>query len=339
MSHAYVEKQRLDRGGPAGGDVDTSICIHIPGNRAAEGMAALWHLYRKGANAQWDETTAIDWNHRLDEHNPLSMPDRTLPLFGSEIWNRMSEEQRSLLRRQIQGWQISQILYGERASQLCAGKIMLASNDPAEKACAAMQAADEVRHIEVYAKLLEKIGAAFPAAPSLDRLLYDVLWDPDPGMTAIGMQILVEGLALAFFRILQLCTGDPMVKALLTLVLRDEARHFAGGQIALAEQCKQLTGAQLKRREEFVVQAVMLLNDYLLAEDLWDQIGLPRRECAEIVRSSGVTQSIRLTLFRQLVPAVRSIGLLGKNAERAFTEIGVLGYARFPGSLSGVLEP
>ena len=202
--------------------------------------------------------------------------------------------------------------------------------DPAAKAAAALQAADEARHIESFSRLLDKMGLRFAVSPALDRLLFDVLERSDPTLTALGMQILIEGLALAFFKTLQLYSGEPLVKRLLALIGRDEARHFAGGQIALAEHHKQLGAAELCQREQFVIAAFRLLDDYLFADELWEPLGLPRRECAQLVRASPVTASMHRTLFRHLVPAVRAIGLLGPEAERAFMSMGVLDYAAYP---------
>jgi hypothetical protein len=213
---------------------------------------------------------------------------------------------------------------------LCAGKVMLSASDAVLKGCAAVQAVDEARHVEVYQRLLAKVGPAYPVAPSLKILLDNVLSDSDEGITALGMQILIEGLALAFFKSLQRYSEDPLARSLLDLVMRDEARHFAVGQITLQKQHLQLTAAELARREEFAVDACGLLHDYLFADEIWAPLGLPARECAEYSRHSKVNMAMHRMLFRQLTPAIRDLGLLGPRMQRRLGEMGVLDYAAFP---------
>ncbi len=309
--------------------VRTSLRIAIPGATAPQ-IESLGDLYIKAVHNQWDANSDLDWGHALNPENPLQMPDATLPIAMTPMWTALGDNAKADVRRHMQGWHISQILHGERASMLCAGKLLLSADDPSVKACAAIQAVDEVRHVEVYAKLLDKVGVGYPVSPSLDRLLFNVLEDPDPNITALGMQILIEGLALAFFKSLQLYSRDPLVKTLLSLVTRDEARHFACGRIALAKHHRELNAAELREREEFVVQAFFLLNDYLFADELWEPLGLPVKECAELARTSPVSAVMHRTLFRQLVPTVRTIGLLGSEARRAFTSLGVIEYSEFP---------
>jgi hypothetical protein len=316
--------------GPNGGRwVSSTMRVLVPGAQS-ESIGSMEDLYRKATRAQWDAEADLDWTHQLDERNPLKMPDGTHPLSMSDVWQKMDEEGRTTLRRHMQAWHISQILHGERASFLCASKVMLSATDPAVKACASMQAVDEQRHIEVYSRLLDKLGVRYEVAPNLDRLLYEILETSDPDITALGMQIMIEGLALAFFKSLQSYSQDPLVKKLLELVVRDEARHFAGGQLSLAHNHAELDSAELKRREEFVVHACLLLHEYLFADEIWEHLGLPKAECAALVRSSAVTAGMHRMLFRHLVPAVRGIGLLGPEAQRAFASIGVLDYAAFP---------
>ncbi len=296
-----------------------------------DGSENLQSLYYKGTRSQWS-INDFDWSDEFDLANPLQMHDLTIPLAHTPIWIRMDEKDRSAVRQHLQAWHVSQILHGERASMLCASKIMLASEDPAEKSCAALQAADEARHIEVYTRMLGKIGPEVTISPSLDRLLYNIIEDNEPGIVSLGLQIMVEGLALAFFKNLAAYSQNPLVRNVVELVIRDEARHFAAGQMSLGKLHQQLTEAELRRREDYVVEACNLLNDYLFADELWEPLGLPKQQCMEMTRSSPVNRSMHRALFRSIVPAVRSIGLLGPRAQRAFEQMDVLNYASFPAS-------
>jgi hypothetical protein len=293
------------------------------------GSETLGGVYEKATLNQW-HIDDIDWSQELDPANPLGMHDATIPLAGTPIWDRMNDEDKSTVRQHLQAWHLSQILHSERAGLLCASKMAMSSEDPAEKMCAAMQAGDEARHIQVYSRLLSKVGPEVDISPSVDRLLYSVLQDNEPGITSLGVQILIEGLALAFFKSLSAYSSNSLVRKVLELVLRDEARHFAAGQLGLAAIHKHLSGAELARREEYVAEACVLLDTYLFADELWEPLGLKKQECMELTRSSPVNRSMHRALFRSIVPAVRGIGLLGPRTTKAFEQLGVLDYAAFP---------
>jgi hypothetical protein len=310
--------------------IETQITIAVPEFLDDGAPTVINDLYRKATRNQWDVLDDVDWSPDVDINNPLQMPDGTNPLASTPLWKKLSDAQKIEVRQSLQGWHLSQILHGERASLLCAGKLMLSSVEPDIKYCASLQATDEARHIEAFTLLLNRFHTQFPVSPSLKSLLDSVLEDPDPGITALGMQILVEGLALAFFKSLQVYSNDTVTKSLLALVVRDEARHFAFGQKLLKEQHAHLSQAELNRREEFVVESCRLLDNYLFADEIWGPLGLPEKDCADYARSSPVNAAMHRMLFRHLVPAIRGLGLLGPEATRYFELGGMLDYAAYP---------
>jgi hypothetical protein len=120
---------------------------------------------------------------------------------------------------------------------------------------AATQTMDEARHTEVFAKYLHtKLGEAYPMSPFLDEqitvLLEDSRWD----IAYLGMQIVIESLALAAFGDMLPATEEPLLKKLLRYVMSDEARHVAFGVLSLSEYYQELTDAELKDRQEFLVE-------------------------------------------------------------------------------------
>jgi hypothetical protein len=295
------------------------------------GERKLFEIYEKAKAQQWDASRDIEWQDAADATNPLGMPDGTIAIFGSDLWKGMSERERGELRRQVQCWNLSQILHGEQAALLCAAKLMQSESDIGAKLCAAAQAIDEARHVEVYSRLLAShFDAPYPVSASLRSLLEDVLVDARPDITNLGMQILVEGIALAFFHNIRGYTSSPFIRTLFGYVLRDEARHFAAGRTSLTSLYAGFSDAERREREEFVCDASILLHDHLCADDIWEPIGFSRRQCVDIVRQSVVARSLRRSLFRRLVPSIREMGLLGSRAVAVFKELNVLDYAEFP---------
>lgn len=292
-----------------------------------EDNPTLLSLYHKAKRNQWDANTDIDWSYELNEDNPLAMPDGTIAIYGSSTWDKMSEKNRADLRNHVQGWNISQILHGEQGALFCASRIAQSEPDMVIKYCNAAQVMDEARHIEVYSRLMSKMKNNYPISGALYKLLEQIMGESRHDFASLGMQILIEGLALTFFKNVQAYSNDPFVKNMQALVLRDEARHFATGQVALSGFYPQLMEHERREREEFVVEACHTLLEHLFGEDIWTPMGIPRSECRELVRASQINQSMQRSVFRHLVPAVSGIGLMGREAIRFFDNIGVMSYA------------
>ena len=136
-----------------------------------DGVDALRKLYEKGKNLQWNASTRIDWSQDLDPENPEGLPDESIAIFGSDMWNRMTARERANLRRHVQAWQLSQFLHGEQGALICTAKIVQQVPNVDAKFYAATQVMDEARHVETYARLLhEKFELAYPITAPLKRL-------------------------------------------------------------------------------------------------------------------------------------------------------------------------
>jgi len=194
------------------------------------------------------------------------------------------------------------------------------------QAFAAMQAADEARHIEIYTRLLDdKWGIHFAMAEPLTRLTDAVFRDGRWDVTSLGLQILVEGLALASFAIMRDQSRNPLIRAIHAYVMEDEARHVGFGHRLLAPYYAQLSDGERAEREEIVIESSYLLRDRLFApESLWDHCGLPGERCAAWLRDSGLQRAQAAALFTRIIPAVRAIGLWSTRVQRAYGQLGLL---------------
>src|SRR5512132_1621446 len=207
-----------------------------------DGRDSLLRLYEKGKERQWNGNTRIDWSLDLDPENPQELPDEQISIFGSDIWNKLTRQERANLRRHLQAQQLSQFMHGEQGALLCASKIVLQVPSVDAKYYAATQVMDEARHVEVYARLLhEKFELAYPITPGLKTLLEQTISDRRWDMTYLGMQILIEGLALAAFQRIRDTAKNPLAGAVNAYVMQDEARHVAFGRLALRDYYPQLT--------------------------------------------------------------------------------------------------
>ncbi len=293
-----------------------------------EGAQALRRLYEKGKNLQWNATSRIDWSQDLDPENPQGLPDEAIVIFGSPVWQRLTAKERATVRHHIQAWSNSQFLHGEQGALVCTAKIVQQVPSIDAKFYAATQVMDEARHVEAYARLLhEKFELAYPITPPLQRLLNDVLSDSRWDMTYLGMQVLVEGLALAAFANIRDTAQNQLAASVNAYVMQDEARHVAFGRLTLRDYYPQLTQAERDEREEFAVEACYLMRDRFLGEEVWERLGFPVEECMAWASGSELMLQFRSALFSRIVPTIKEIGLWGPKIRRAYSNMGILGFA------------
>lgn len=293
-----------------------------------EGRDKLLNLYEKGKSRQWNSRERIDWSTPVDKDNPIGGPEAYVPIYGSDIWEKMGQPDRNQLFHHMASWQFSQFLHGEQGALICASKIVQTVPDIDSKFYAATQVVDEARHVETYSRFLhEKLELAYPINQHLKALLDDVVGNSRWDMTYLGMQVLIEGLALAAFGLIRDIAENPLARAVNAYVMEDEARHVAFGRLALRDFYPQLTERERSEREEFCVEACYLMRDRFLAEELWQNLGLPVDECLGFVRNSEAQLQFRSLLFTRIVPTLKDIGLFGAKVQRAFADMEVLGYS------------
>jgi hypothetical protein len=187
---------------------------------------------------------------------------------------------------------------------------------------------DEARHAETYARFLqEKVQLLYPINPSLKALLDDTLSDSRWDMPYLGMQVLIEGLALAAFGLLRDMTTKPLPKQILAYVMQDEARHVAFGRLALKDYYAELTTKEREEREEFVVEGCYLMRDRFRMQEVWENMGLDSKACLEAVQHSPYFSLYQSLLFTRIVPCVKDIGLWGDKVQKAYADMGVLDMA------------
>jgi hypothetical protein len=289
------------------------------------GRGRLLDLYQRGKDKQWDASKRIDWDLPVDPSNVMGMSEEFSPIYGSRQWQALSPAERDELGMHLSSWLFSQFLHGEQGALTVAARIVESVPDMDSKFYAATQAMDEARHVELFSRFVrEKIGLHYPMNDDLGRLLADALSDARWDLPYLGMQVLIEGLALAAFGVHRDLATNPLVKQILAYVMQDEARHVAFGRLALRDYYQGLTEAERAGREEFVIEGCHLMRNRFRAQEVWQRMGFDVEECLEFTEHSPVQQAFRALLFSRIVPCVKDIGLWGEKVQRAYTDLGVL---------------
>lgn len=292
------------------------------------GRQRLLDLYQRGKDKQWDAAKRIDWDQTVCDANVTEAGDEFCPIYGSRQWDKLNQRERDELGHHLSSWLFSQFLHGEQGALTVAARIIESVPDIDSKFYAATQAMDEARHVELFSRFMtEKIGLFYPVNPDLAELLADALADSRWDMPYLGMQVLIEGLALAAFGVHRDIAKNQLVKQLLAYVMQDEARHVAFGRLALRDYYAQLSSAELADREEFVVEGCYLMRNRFIAAEVWERLGYDVAECVEFTEQSPTQRAFRQLLFTRIVPCVKDIGLWGPKVRRAYADLGVLAAA------------
>jgi hypothetical protein len=289
----------------------------------------LLQLYAKGKQQQWDAETRIDWSLEVDPDDPMQMDETVLPLYGTELWKQLSARQRSDLRYHSQVFNLSQFLHGEQGALVCAARIVKDAPQLESKFYAATQVMDEARHVEAYRRLLkDKFRFAYPISRPLKTLLEQALNDPRWDFTYLGMQVLIEGLALVAFQRIRDYSRNPLCQAVNAYVMQDEARHVAFGRLALRAYYPQLTEAERREREEFVIEGSYHLRDRFNSPEMWEQLGYDPKDVLPVIDAAEGQVRFRKRLFSRIVPTVRDIGLWSEKVRQAYTDLGGIQYEK-----------
>jgi hypothetical protein len=290
-----------------------------------DGRDRLLALYQKGKDKQWDPVKRIDWDLEVDPCNALGVPDQSLAIYGTKHWDRLTDKQRGELRRHQVSWQFSQFVHGEQGAMITAARIVESVPDMDSKFYSATQTMDEARHVEIFSRFLqEKMEMVYPINTKLQDLLNETLTDSRWDMPYLGMQVLIEGLALAAFGVIRDITTKPLPKQILAYVMQDEARHVAFGRLALRDYYKQLSAAELREREDFVIEGCYLMRDRIRGREVWENFGIDPKEVDEMVENSPYMKMFQSLLFSRIVPCVKDIGLWSERIQQTYDDMGVL---------------
>ena len=292
-------------------------------------------LYRRAKAAQWDGEERLDWSTSVDPHDP------EVPIIPENFINfekladygiKLTPQEKTRFRTDITAWQLSQFLHGEQGALFAAAQVTEAVQFFDGKLYGATQVVDEARHVEVFHRYLDtKLNKLYQVNDNLfviiDALMSDSRWD----MKFLGMQIMVEGLALGAFGTLYKITKEPLLKELLRNVIHDESRHVHYGVCALREHFNHhITERERREREDWAFEVAILMRNRFLAYEVYEEwfegTMLTRKQWRDVVNTSPGLEEFRHVMFSRLVPNLREIGLMSERIIPHYDRVGLMKY-------------
>ncbi|KAF0804985.1 hypothetical protein A6D6_02617 [Alcanivorax xiamenensis] len=281
-------------------------------------------LYRLGKELNWNADMDVDWSQNFPK-SEVPLDQKLNPFHDWEPFATLPDEEKLRFGWHNLAWMLAQFVHGEQGALLVASQLASCAPTYDAKLYAASQTFDEARHVEVFTRYLqEKIGIFYPVNKHLKSLLDKILSDPRWDLKFIGMQIIIEGLALAAFNTLKLTAQDPLLRQIIQLVVRDEARHVTFGVNYLEDFVQTLTEQEKEERAHFAYEACVVMRERLIAVEVFEEFGWDVEQAREKALASALMAQFRNLLFTRIIPNLKRIGLLTESVRPKFEALGIL---------------
>ena len=288
-------------------------------------------LYEVAKVSQWNGTTDLDWSLDVDPYDPdvPLIPESWLPVSQMPIWQKLDVREKATQKHALLSWILSQFLHGEQGALFAAAQVTEAVPWLDAKLYGSTQVVDEGRHVEVFhGYLTKKLEKLYEINDNLyvviDAIMRDSRWD----LKFLGMQIMIEGLALGAFGTIRQVTKEPLLRDLLKYVITDEARHVHYGVLALKQHYESIGGAD-KDTEDWAFEVALMLRNRFLAHEFYEEFyahAMSRKAWDKLVLGSELMHFFRKTMFRRIVPNLKKIGLLSDRVRPHYAKIGLLAF-------------
>jgi hypothetical protein len=287
-------------------------------------------LYETAKKNQWNGSVAIDWSRPVGTEGPVL--NTSVAFAGTNFFTRLSEEEQKEIEIRISAWRLSQFLHGEQGALVVCGQLVNSIPELDAKLYASTQVVDEGRHVEVFEKYVKKLHKIYPVDPLLKAILDEILATNLWELKLVGMQMLVEGLAIAAFNVMRRQTADPTLSTLLDYVMQDEGRHVNFGYFALRRAIPGMDAAKREYLEDFCFRACDLLysrderTGFQSIKQVWTEMGWDADKIwRDTVANSQTTKHFNSFLFGEnLMPRLVRLGLISNRIAPKYREIGLL---------------
>jgi hypothetical protein len=306
--------------------------IHYDWSYSNFGNPEFMNLYKKAKKGQWDSDDLL-WTTDVDPTNlDLQIfPEKLQPMYNHVSYRKMSEREKGKMLHSTVSWLLSNFLHGEQGALYAASMTVEATPWMGAKYYGSTQVMDEARHVEVFQKYLDtKLNKLYQINDNLFVIIHALTTSSDWDIKFLGMQIMIEGLALGAFGMLYRFTKEPLLRELLKNVISDEARHVHYGVEALRDfYTKEIPDYKRREREDWAFEVSKLLRDRFLFIEFYEENfghAMSRKEWIDTVVSSDIMSEFRRMLFSRLIPNLKAIGLLTDRIKPRYEELGLLRY-------------
>ncbi|HXQ23001.1 MAG TPA: ferritin-like domain-containing protein [Candidatus Acidoferrales bacterium] len=300
----------------------------------------LRELYSKAKRFQWDAEQQIDWDQAIDPSKPLIDEDRSA-VMQLPFMQQLDARRKAAFNAHNTAYVLSQFLHGEQGALMVAAQQVHAVPDYEAKLYAATQTMDEARHVEVFERYVRKLAEIYPISPMLKAVIDQTLTADHWVKVCIGMQMIIEGLALGAFHNMRRATADPLLRQLVEYVLRDESRHVAFGNVYVGAAIADMHSDDRENVAQFAFETMRYMVEANGGGRRRGQVNMPDPGYVRVLEDSdidpadfvrgvqqGLAQGIRpgravgaIHAFKELMmPALVRVGAVTERTRALFAE-------------------
>ena len=282
----------------------------------------------------WDPTDPVyvDFDKDpFDVENDTIMPrDFTIEL-NCAVVDRLDEKQQIQLANESTRFNLSQILHGEQGALSLSASLCHVLHDPGAQEYAANQAREEARHVTAFSRYVaSRFGTPLPAGRTLAALMNELVLAPEVYKKLIGMQMLIEGLAMGAFATLHSKTRDPLLRRVVQLVMTDEAFHHKFGRIWAQRTVPKLTAEEHEKVEDWAARCFQTIFNNLVNSEqkqhIYPRFGLDwqrvRAAVLEAFTDEDRRQQMRQStnIFRVLIKTLLHGGIITERTRHVYAQ-------------------
>ncbi|HEY6577829.1 MAG TPA: ferritin-like domain-containing protein [Rhizomicrobium sp.] len=278
----------------------------------------------------WDPLNPkyIDFSEPFDLERQQILPDEMFPIFLTRLGEQLKGADHIRFANQSARWSLSSILHGEQGALALSASLCHILSDPGAQEYAANQTREEARHVTAFSAYIKaRYGAPLPCGPTLANLLTELVLAPEVYKKIVGMQMLVEGLAMGAFATLYQRSSDPLLVKLCQLVMTDEAFHHKFGKIWADRTIPKLTTEEHNLVEDWAAQCFQTLLFNLVNPEqmktVYASVGIDWQEAMAAIQDAFGDDQRReqmkqsANIFRVLIKTLLYTGII-TDRTRAF---------------------
>jgi hypothetical protein len=279
----------------------------------------------------WDplDPRYIDFNEPFDTDQQTVLPRKMIVELQCSVADKLDEGQQIRLANQNARFMLSSILHGEQGALSLSASLCHVLRDPGAQEYAANQTREEARHVTGFAKYIQtRWGTPLRVGNTLGGLLDEVVLSPHVYKKLVGMQMLIEGLAMGAFATINMQTQDPVLRRLIQFVMSDEAFHHKFGKIWADKTVPKLTEAEHETVELWAAECFQtLLFNLVNAEqkqEIYTEFGLDWQWVRGAImeaftdsdRRASMTESTNI--FRVLIKTLLKAGIITERTRATY---------------------
>jgi len=294
----------------------------------------LRRLYENAKRDQWNASKDIAWDVAPSPDGRV-IADELVDIYGSPLWDALSEADKVDLNRRIAAWRLGVLMYGEQGALLACSQLVNLVEGTDQKFFQATQVMDEARHNEVLKRYIaDRLDDITYPMPKNEVALFDsILGESRWYLKTIALQLVAETFAVALFKMMAESARDPVLGEVCRRILLDESRHMGFGMLSLPEVVNNATAKEREELEDYTCFALETTLTGFFPLEPYRDLGFSRAQIDDVQRYRRETAAkndyapfrkfFKREMHASMVANLARLGLLTERVRPRLAAIGV----------------